>query len=147
MSLISNKKAKHDYEILDTFEAGLKLRGHEAKAIRAGKGSLRGSHVIVRGEEAFLVGANISPYQPENTPKDYDPERPRKLLLSKKEIVKLAELEKQGGLTIVPLSVYNKGRFLKIEIALVRGKKKYDKRQTLKKKEAEREMRRSLKRK
>lgn len=145
MVLIANKKARHDFEILETIEAGIKLAGFEAKSVRKGTGSLRGAHAIVRGGEVFLVGANIPPFQPQNAPKSYDPERPRKLLLSAKEIARFAGTEKQQGLTLVPLSMYNKGRFLKVELALVRGKKKHDKRETLKKRDADREMRRSLK--
>lgn len=84
---IQNRKAHFNFEILETFEAGLVLQGFEAKSIRAGKGKLEGAHVIIRGGEAFLVGTSISPYQPANTPKNYDPERTRKLLLSKKNLL------------------------------------------------------------
>lgn len=146
MALIQNRKIKSDYEILETLEAGLSLYGFEVKSIKSGQGSLKGAHIIIRGDEAFLVGATIPPYQAANTPKDYESDRTRKLLLSKKEIANLIGQEKQKGLTIVPISVYNKGRFLKIEIAVVRGKKKHDKRETLKKRDAKREMDRTLKR-
>ena len=107
--------------------------------------SLEGAFVIVRGGEAFLINANIPPYQPKNTPKDYDPLRNRKLLLTKKEIDELVGSEKNKSLTIVPISVYTKGRKIKIEIALVKGKKKHDKRESIKKRETEREIRRTLK--
>ncbi|MEK7117511.1 MAG: SsrA-binding protein SmpB [Patescibacteria group bacterium] len=145
MPLIQNKKVYFDYEILQKIEAGIELLGLEVKSLKAGQGSLVGARVSVRGNEAFVVNMNIPPYQPKNTPKDYDAERPRRLLLSKKEIVELSKIESQKGLTIVPLSVYNKGRKLKLEIAVVRGKKKYDKRESIKKRNTDREIRRSLK--
>jgi len=146
MSLLVNKRIRFDYEILEKVEAGLDLFGFEVKTLRAGRGSLKGAHIIIRGNEGFLVGANIPAYQQANAPKDFDPKRPRRLLLSQKEIAHLTGSEKQKGLTIVPLSVYNKGRFLKMETAIVRGKKQHDKRETLKKRDDERTMRRSLKR-
>ena len=144
-TFIENRKARFNYEILNRFEAGIELLGFEVKALRSGKGSLEGSHVTVRGNEAYLIGATIAPYQPSNTPKEYDPMRNRRLLLSKKEIAELAGSEAKKGLTIVPLSVYNKGVRIKIGIASVRGKKKFDKRQTIKKRETDREIRRTLK--
>lgn len=144
MYLISNKKALFDYEILEKIEAGIELLGFEVKSLKAGQGSLLGSHITVRGSEAFVINMNVPPYQPANTPKDYDPMRNRKLLLTKKEISHLSGEEAQKGLTIVPLSVYNKGRKLKLEIAIVRGKKKYDKRESIKKRDSDREIRRSL---
>lgn len=145
MSLVSNKKAYFDYEILEKLEAGIELLGQEVKSLKGGQGSLLGARVVVRGKEVFVINMNIPPYQPKNTPKDYDRERSRRLLLSKKEIQELEKVEGQKGLTIIPISVYNKGRKLKLEIAIVRGKKKYDKRETLKKRDFERESRRSLK--
>lgn len=145
MALIQNKKVRFNYEILETIEAGLELLGFEVKSLRLGRGALDGSHVIVRGNEAFLVGMSIPPFQPANTPTDYDPLRNRRLLLNKNEIEELAGAESQKGLTIVPMSVYNKGRRVKVEIALVRGKKLYDKRETTKRREVERDLRRTLK--
>lgn len=145
MALAENKKVFHDYEILEELEAGLVLEGFEAKAIAAGKASLKGGRVVLRGEEAFVVGISIAPYQPLNTPKDYDPERPRKLLLHKKQLSYLTGKIKEKGLTIVPIKLYNKSRKIKVLIALVRGKKKYDKRETLKQKTAKRDAERSLK--
>ena len=145
MPLIQNKKAYFNYEILEKFEAGIELLGFEVKSLKKGQGSLEGAHVLVRGQEAFVVNMNIPPYQPKNTPKDYEPLRNRKLLLTKKEIDKLNGNESGKGLTIVPLLVYNKGRKLKIDIALVRGKKKFDKRETIKKRDTEREIRRDFK--
>lgn len=130
---------------MDRFEAGIELLGLEVKALKSKKGSLEGSHVNVRGGEAFIINMDIPPYQPLNTPADYDSQRVRKLLLTKKELAELAGLEAQRGLTIVPISVYNKGRKIKLEIAVARGKKKADKRQTLKKRDTERDLRRTLK--
>ena len=145
MSIINNKKAHFDYEILEKIEAGIELLGLEVKSLRLGRGSLLGAYVIVRGGEAFLVNAEIPPYQAKNTPKEYEALRHRKLLLRKKEIEKLSKLDKNTGLTIIPISVYNKGGKLKLEIAVAKGKKKYDKRESIKKKDGEREVRRTLK--
>ena len=142
-----NKKTKFNYEILESFEAGIELIGIEVKSVRSGKASLDGAHVLVRGGEAFLVGATIAPYQPNNTPKDYSPMRNRRLLLTQKELSRLGGEEKTKGLTIVPLSIYNKGRKIKVAIAVVRGKKKFDKRESIKKRETDREIRRTLKNK
>ncbi len=144
-ALVYNKKATFNYEILETFEAGLELLGTEVKALRAKRGSLEGSHVTVRGGEAFLIGAQIPPYQAKNAPKNFDERRNRRLLLSRKELASLAGLESTKGLTLVPISVYNKRRNLKLEIGVGRGKKKHDKRETLKRRETDREIRRTLK--
>lgn len=143
-NLANNSKAFFDYEILKRFTAGLELLGVEVKSVRAGKASLRGAFVAVRGGEAFLIGADIPPYQPKNAPKDYDATRARKLLLEKEEIAELLESESTKGLTIVPLSVYNKGRFLKLDLAIARGKKKFDKREAIKKRDVERDLKRSV---
>src|SRR3989338_3567515 len=145
MSLVENKKARFDYEILERFEAGLELVGHEVKSLRAGKADLAGSRVLIRGGEAYLVGATIHPYQPKNLPLKYVAGRNLRLLLTNKELTQLAKIESKPGLTIVPLSIYNKGKRLKLDLAIVRGKKKFDKRQIIKKREVEREMRRTLK--
>ena len=141
-SYAENRKVRFNYEILERYETGIELLGTEVKSVREGQMSLEGAFVIVRGGEAFLINANIPPYQPKNAPKDYDPLRNRKLLLTKKEIAELAGNEKNKSLTIVPISVYNKNRKIKVEIALVKGKKKYDKRETLKKRDTNREIRR-----
>ena len=140
-----NRKARFDYEILEKYEAGIELLGVEVKSVRSGRMSLEGAFIIVRGGEVYLINANVPPYQPKNAPKDYDPLRNRRLLLTKKEITELAGSEKNKSLTIVPISVYNKNRKIKIEIALVKGKKKRDKRETIKKRETDRAMRRTLK--
>lgn len=140
-----NRKARFNYEILEKYESGIELLGSEVKSVRGGQMSLEGAFVIARGGEAFLINANIPPYQPKNAPKDYDPLRNRKLLLTKKEITELSGSEKNKSLTIVPISVYNKNRKIKVEIALVKGKKKFDKRETLKKRDTDRELRREYK--
>lgn len=140
-----NRKARFDYEILEKYETGIELLGAEVKSVRGGKMSLEGAFVIIRGGEAFLINSNIPPYQVKNAPTDYDPLRNRKLLLTKKEIGELADSEKNKSLTIVPISVYNKSRKIKVEIALVKGKKKHDKRENTKKRETDREIRRELK--
>ncbi len=140
----NNSKALFDYEILERLTAGLELLGTEVKSVRAGKCNLRGTFIAVRGAEAYLVGADIPAYQPKNAPQDYDALRTRKLLLSKSELENLKDAEGTKGLTIVPLSVYSKGRFLKLDIAIARGKKIYDKRQAIKKRDVERDLKRSL---
>lgn len=140
-----NRKARFDYEILEKYETGIELLGTEVKSVRGGRMSLEGAFVIIRGGEAFLINSNIPPYQVKNAPADYDPIRNRTLLLTKKEIAELAGSEKNKSLTIVPISVYNKNRKIKVEIALVKGKKKHDKRETIKKRETDRNLRREIK--
>jgi SsrA-binding protein len=143
--LIKNKKVLFNYEMLEKFEAGIKLFGFEVKSLKNKRGSLGGSYVSVRNGEAFVLNFDVPPYQPANTPSGYDSRRERKLLLTQKEIKRLVGLEQQKGLTIVPISVYTKNNKIKIELVLVRGKKKHDKRETLKKRDTERDMRRELK--
>jgi len=143
--LIQHKKARLEYEVLEEFEAGLELLGFEVKALRAHLGKLEGAHVIIRGAEAFVVGMSIPPYQAANTPLTYDAGRVRRLLLTRKEIGELAGYEGQKGLTIVPISVYNKGSKLKVRIAIARGKKARDKREDLKKKSVKRDIERLMK--
>lgn len=145
MALIKNKKAHFDFEILETIEAGIALLGTEVKSVRNGLGKLEGGYVIIRGGEGFLVGTNIPSFQKANIGDDFDPNRPRKLLLSKKQIAELYRHSEQQGLTVVPISLYNSGRHIKLEIGVARGKKKADKRETIKKRDTERELRRSLK--
>ncbi len=140
-----NRKARFNYEILEKYEAGIELLGTEVKSVRGGQMSLEGAFVIVRGGEVYLINVGIPPYQIKNAPRDYQPLRNRRLLLTKKEIAELAGSEKNKSLTIVPISVYNKGRKIKVEIALVKGKKKFDKRETLKKRDTDREIRREYK--
>ncbi len=145
MNLLENKKVHLRFAILETFQAGMELTGSETKSLRSKLGSLEGSRVVVRNGEAYLVGATIPPYQIANTEITYDPERTRRLLLNKKELHEIAEAEDRKGLTVVPIEVYNAGRYIKIRIAIVRGKGKADKREDLKKKDAEREISRVLK--
>src|SRR3989344_2959811 len=145
MSLIENKRVGFDYTILEEMEAGLELLGFEVKSLRAGLGSLKGARVVARGGEAYLVGATIPAWQQKNAPKSYDPERTRRLLLSRKEINQITGAESAQGLTIVPLKVYNKGRHLKLLIAIARGKKKQDKRQSIRERDEKRQIRRTLK--
>ena len=140
----TNSKASFDYEILETIEAGVVLEGHEVKAIKTGKASIKGSYVKILNEEPFLIGATISPYQPANTPKIYDPQRSRKLLLSKREIFKFVGLSQSQRLTLIPLKFYNKKNKIKLLIGVARGKKKYDKREVLKKKDIARAKQRNL---
>ena len=142
---IQNRKARFDFDILETVEAGLVLFGFEAKSIRTGKVKLEGSYVIIRGDEAFLVGATISPYQAPNTPKSYETDRPRKLLLSRKQIAELKRQSETDRLTIVPIKLYNNNRHIKLEIGVARGKKKHDKRNDLKDKTAKRDAQRAMK--
>ena len=145
MAVIENSRARFDYDILEELEAGIELLGTEVKSVRQGRGSLRGARVVVRGGEAYLVGASVPAWQEANAPAGYDPERSRRLLLTMKEIAQVAAAEGEKGLTVVPLKMYNNGRHLKLLIAIARGKKKGDKRESIKKREEERRMRRSLK--
>lgn len=144
--LAENKKAYFNYSILETIEVGIELKGFEVKAVRAGKANLGGSFATLKSGELWLTNADISPYQPKNTPTDYDSKRPRRLLIKKEEIRDLIGKMQSGGLTIVPLKLYNKGGRIKLEIGLARGKKKADRRESLKKRAVEREIGRSLKR-
>ena len=151
MNLIEHKKARLNYEILKEFEAGLELLGHEVKSLRGRHGKLEGSHIVVRPSgrkgsyEAYVVGMSIPPYQAANTEKEYEPERTRKLLLSKNELAELSAAEGQKGLTVVPLAVYSKGSKLKVKIAIARGRKVYDKRNVLKERDTKRDIERTLK--
>jgi SsrA-binding protein len=140
----TNRKATHDYTIEDRFEAGLALLGTEIKSIRAGQANLREGYVQVRGGELWLVNTHIAPYDPAGR-EGHDPLRPRKLLLHRKEIVKLLSRVQERGYTIIPLKIYLKNRRAKIEIALARGKRQYDKREAIAKREAGRQIERALK--
>lgn len=142
---VKNRKAHFDFEHLDTFEAGIVLSGHEVKAIRAGKAKLEGAFVKIYGGQAVLIGASVAPYQPKNTPDSYDPEQARTLLLSKKELAKLDRQLHESNLTLVPVSFYNKNGKIKLSIALACGKKKADKRETLKLRAQKRDIERTLK--
>ena len=142
--IASNKKALHDYFIVQKFEAGLALQGTEVKSLRAGRANLKDSYVILKDGEAFLFGAHISPYTHGNL-ENHDPERTRKLLLHRRELDKLYSETAEKGLTVVPLRLYFKGSRVKAEIAIVRGKKQYDKRDTEKAREADREAAQAMK--
>jgi len=147
MRIISeNKKAYFNYRILEKFEAGISLLGQEVKSIKTRGINLAGSYVIARNEEIYWVGVKISAYQPKNAPPDYNPERSRKLLLKKSEIRYLIGKSREKGLTLMPLKVYTKDGKIKIEFGIAKGKKKFDKRELIKKKETEREIERTLKR-
>ena len=139
-----NKKAYFDYEILEKFEAGMVLIGQEVKSIKLGRVNLKGSYVILKGDEPFLIGAHIPPYQPKNAPSDYNPEKSRKLLLNKSEIKSLIGKTKEKGLALIPLKIYAKNGRLKLEFGIGKGKKKADKREKLKKRETDREIRKAL---
>jgi SsrA-binding protein len=145
MVLIENRKARMRYSTVETYSAGIELSGIEAKALRQKMGSLDGARVVVRGGEAYLTGMTIPPYQPKNAPKGYDAERPRRLLLTRKEIAELSDEEAKKGLTIVPLEVYN-NRYIKVRVAVVKGKGKTDRREEIKKRETDIEKRRVLRR-
>src|SRR3989338_221352 len=142
--LLDNKKAHLNYEVLETFEAGIELFGFEVKSLKNKQGSLDGAHVIIRGVEAYAIGILVPPYQQNNTPKDYESRRNRRLVLTKKEIARMADIESGRGLTIVPLSMYIKGDRIKISLASVRGKNKRDKRETIKRREVDRAIRREF---
>jgi SsrA-binding protein len=146
MAIIQNKKAYHNYEIQEKIETGIVLFGFEVKGVRAAHMSLEGAYVVIKSGKVQLLGANIKPLQPENVPDSYVETRPRELLLKNKQVEELSEKLEQVGHTIIPLSVYSKEGLIKVEIALVKGKKKFDKRETLKKKDAQREIDRVFKR-
>lgn len=134
---ITNKKAFFDYQLQEKFEAGINLYGHEVKSIRLGKADLAGSFVRIIGSEAYLVNAKVFPYQPGQIA-GYDERRTRKLLLHKKEIISLKSKADGANLTLVPVSLYLKNGFVKVEIALGKGKKKYEKRESIKKRDLKR---------
>jgi SsrA-binding protein len=143
--LAKNRRATYDYELLDRYEAGLVLTGQEVKSIKTGHLSLNGSFVTRKGNELFLTNATIPPYKFAGAMKDYDPTRSRKILLKKSEIKHLVGKISVEGLTLVPLCVYTKRKLLKLEFAVARGKKQFDKRHTIQKREEGRMMERALK--
>lgn len=144
-ALAYNRRANYDYEILDKYEAGLVLAGHEVKSIKTGHISLQGAYVTIKDNEAYLLNATIPPYQPKNTPPGYEPSRSRKLLLHKNEIKSLIGKIKQKGLTLVPVRVYTKRGKIKLEFGLGKGKKKIDKREKIAKRETKRKIDRAMK--
>lgn len=139
---IINRRVRYDYQILDKVEAGIVLTGAEAKSIRGGRGDISTAFVRIKDAEAFLLNADIP--IPQGAPKDYDPKRTRKLLLNKRQIVSLSTRAKQFRLTFVPTKLYTKGRLVKVEVALVKPKKKYEKKQTLKARDLQREAEREI---
>lgn len=139
----SNRKARHEYFILDTYEAGLELRGSEIKSIRAGQISLSQAYIKLDGREAWLVDAHVAPYEQANL-FNHDPLRPKRLLLHRSEIRKLWDTVRQKGVTIIPLRIYLKNGRAKAEIAIAKGKKLYDKREAIARRDVEREMQRAL---
>jgi SsrA-binding protein len=149
--LAENRRARFDYEILETFEAGIELKGFEVKAIKSGKVSLGGSFALPRvtkkgTTELWLTNADVAPYQPGNTPAEYDSKRPRRLLLKQEETKELLGKIKASNLTLVPIEMYNKRGLVKVLLGLARHKKKQDKRETIQKRETKREISRTLKR-
>jgi SsrA-binding protein len=142
--LASNKRARHDYHVLETYEAGIELAGTEVKSVREGRVQLKDSYVEFKDGQAWLVGAHISPYSHGNR-ENREPERLRKLLLKKREIDRLFGRTQLKGLTVVPLAVYLKGNWIKVEIALVQGKKLFDKRESEKARELDREVEAAVK--
>ncbi|MEJ2685537.1 MAG: SsrA-binding protein SmpB [Candidatus Sulfobium sp.] len=142
--ITQNKKAFHDYSIEETLEAGILLQGTEVKSLREGKANLKDSYVIVKDGEVFLLNCHISPYSHGNI-MNHDPLRTRKILLHKKEITKLQGKAAQKGYSLIPLKLYFKDSHVKVEIGLARGKKQYEKRETIKKREADREIERAMK--
>lgn len=145
MSLAENKKAFFDYEILEKLEAGLKLTGQEVKSAKAGQINLKGTFVTFHNGEAYVTNMHINKYKAAGPMPDYDPTHSRQLLIRKKQIAYLQAKSHEKGLTIMPLSVYTKGRLIKIEIAVARGKKLYDKRESIKNRELKRELDRARK--
>jgi len=147
MAIIQNKSARHNFQILDTFEAGLVLSGPEVKSIKKGQIDLKGAYVeIDNNSQAWLVNSYVAPYKPaKSAQKKYNPHQSRRLLLTKKEFRQLIGKQKEKGISIIPLRVFIKNRLIKLEIATARGKKKYDKREDIKKRDFERRKRRLIK--
>jgi SsrA-binding protein len=141
--ICQNKKARHDYEIVETIEAGIALKGTEVKSLRMGKANLKDSYARIKNGEVYLIGTHISPY-PYATYNNHAPLRDRKLLLKRQEIRKLIGKTKEKGLTLIPLRLYFKGGIVKVELALAKGKRLFDKRETLRRKTMEREAQRAL---
>jgi len=143
-TVATNRKAYHDYFIEETYEAGIALTGTEIKSVRAGRVNLRDSFAQIKDGELWMHNAHISPYEHGNRA-NHDPRRPRKLLMHKKEILRLQSKAQERGYTIVPLRMYIKARRAKVEIALAKGKKLYDKRESIAKRDSDRALRRALK--
>ncbi len=144
MKILSQNKSAFNYQILEKFEAGMALTGQEVKSIRLGRLNLTGSFVVIKNEEVYLIGAKIPAYQPKNAPLDYNEERSRKLLLKRMEIKSLIGRSGQKGLTLLPLKVYSNYAKIKLEFGLAKKKKKFDRREDIKKREQEREISREF---
>jgi len=142
--LVENRKAKFDYEIIEEFESGIVLSGAEVKSVRNGGTTMTGARVVFEGNGAFVIGMNIPRYKNDSA-EEYIADKKRKLLLHQKEIVEIQTKMRSAGLTVVPISLYNKGSLVKVKIALVRGKKKFEKREILKKRESQLGIARRLK--
>ena len=140
-TISENRRARFDYEIEETYEAGIALLGHEVKSAKGGHFQIAGARVLIRGGEAWLVNAHIPPYQPKNAPANYEEDRSRRLLLTKEEIKSLTGALQEKGKVLIPLRAYLKHGFIKLELGLGRSKKKSDKREAIKKRSHEREMR------
>jgi len=139
-----NRKAYYNYEIIEKYEAGLVLQGQEVKSIKMGHINLSGSYVVFKNTEPYLIGAKIPPYQPKNAPENYNPEQSRKLLLNKKEIEYLIGKVNERGFTLIPLKVYDKNGRIKVEFGLAKGKKKFNKKEKIKKRDVGRQIQREL---
>lgn len=140
-NIAENKRARFDYNIEETYDAGIELLGHEVKSAKGGRFQIAGARVLIRGGEAWLVNSHIPPYQPKNTPAGYEEDRSRRLLLTKEEIKRLTGALQEKGRTLVPLRAYLRHGFVKLSLGLGRSKKKSDQREALKKRSHEREMR------
>jgi len=144
MTIATNKRAFFDYQILETYEAGIELKGYEVKSIKTGRINLAGSYAVLKNNQVWLINADVPPYQPKNTPSDYDSKKSRRLLLRKTEIKGLIGQIQEKGLTLVPLKVYTKNRKIKIEIGLAKSRKKVDKRELIKKRESKKEIKETM---
>ncbi|MEK7626697.1 MAG: SsrA-binding protein SmpB [Patescibacteria group bacterium] len=143
-SLAFNKRASFDYDIQEKIEAGIELKGFEVKTVKSGHMQIAGSYAVIRHNEAWLLNSHIPPYQPKNTPKEYDPARSRRLLITKKEIEYLTGKLHEKGLTLLPLEVYTKRGLIKLKLGLGKPLKKADKRDSIRKKEVDREIQRAV---
>ena len=144
MTIATNKRAFFDYQILETYEAGIELKGYEVKSIKTGRINLAGSYAVLKNNQVWLINADVPPYQPKNTPSDYDSKKSRRLLLRKTEIKGLIGQIQEKGLTLVPLKVYTKNRKIKIKIGLAKSRKKVDKRELIKKRESKKEIKETM---
>ncbi|MFH0992544.1 MAG: SsrA-binding protein SmpB [bacterium] len=143
--VVSNRKARHDYHILETMEAGIVLTGTEVKSVRKGNANLQDSYASIKNGEVWLIGMHISPYE-QGSIYNHEPRRTRKLLLARREIRRLLTRVQEKGLSLIPLAVYFKGPYAKVELSIAQGKKSYDKREAIKQRDAKREIAQHLKR-